>query len=46
MGYALNSVFGLSNFYDDKEIEQALNALVQKNALKYGVDIYEKDEEE
>jgi len=40
-GYALQSSFDLINLNDDKEKEQALNALIRENALKYGVDIDE-----
>jgi len=42
-GYALKSSFDLINLSDDKEKEQALNALIRENALKYGVDLHETE---
>ena len=42
-GYALKSSFELINFTDDKEKEEALNALIRENASKYGVDLHETE---
>lgn len=39
--YGLVSSFDLINLDNDKEKEQALNALIRENASKYGVDLYE-----
>ncbi len=44
--YGVESSFDLINLSNDKEKEQALNALVRENASKYGVNLYEQDGEE